>query len=52
MSVSLSLSLSLYHGSWTESNGFRWRVSLSVAKPGGCGRGVAGRGGNWRRFWP
>ena len=34
-----------YQGSWTESNGFRWRVSLSVAKPGGCGRGVARRGG-------
>ena len=46
----LYISIFIYHGSWTESNGFSWRVSLSVAKPGGCGRGGGWGWGSFASF--
>ena len=41
--IYIKMILLFFHGSWTESNGFRWRISLNVAKPRGCGRWGAGQ---------
>ena len=39
-----------YHGSRTQSRGFRWRVSLSEAKQGRVWEGGAGLECIWHRF--